>query len=281
MARKLIFFRYFCAGSALLLGVTLGGGGFSAYAAKKGPTVVQAPHGISIVTVFDNYAVNPQLTTRWGFAAVVMTPSAGILFDTGSDGRTLLANMAKLNIQPADIHKIVISHVHMDHLGGLREFLKVDRNVEVYIPVSFPDSVRQLITASGAYYRGIIGPMQIDEGVFTTGEMGTSPIEQSLAVNTNEGLVVVTGCTHPGIARIVKKAKKVVPNRPIALVMGGFHLGGASDAQLRGLIQNFRQLGVRKVAPSHCSGDGARTLFEAEYKEDYLLGGVGAIFNLK
>jgi 7,8-dihydropterin-6-yl-methyl-4-(beta-D-ribofuranosyl)aminobenzene 5'-phosphate synthase len=264
-----------------LLGVAIGGTLFFATAVKEESVPVPARDEVSIVTVFDNYAVNSELTTRWGFAAVVVTPTSAILFDTGSDRRILLSNMAKLKIKPADIHKIVISHVHTDHLGGLKEFLKVNNNVEVYIPASFPDSVRQSITASGARYRNVTGPLQIDKGVFTTGEMGTSPIEQSLVVNTSQGLVVVTGCAHPGIARIVKRAKEVVPNRPVALVMGGFHLGAVSDQQLRGLIQDFRRLGVRRVAPSHCSGDRARALFQAEYQDDYLPGGAGAIFRLE
>ena len=281
MSRRLVLFGFLRAPSIILLGAAIEGTLFFASAVKGEPLPAPGRRDVSIVTVFDNYAVNPQLATRWGFAAVVVTPSAEILFDTGSDGRTLLSNMEKMNIRPADIHSIVISHVHMDHLGGLKEFLKVNSNVEVYIPASFPDAVRHSITASGARYRDISSPLQIDEGVFTTGEMGTSPIEQSLVVNTSQGLVVATGCAHPGIVRIVKRAREVVPNRPVALVMGGFHLGGASDEQLHGLIQDFRRLGVRRVAPSHCSGDRARALFEAEFKDDYVAGGAGAVFNLR
>lgn len=281
MPKSLILFRLLRAASALVVGIAFGGTLFSVLGAKEESSPVPAIPNVSIVRMFDNYAVNPQLTTGWGFAAVVITPSVEILFDTGSDERILLSNMVKLNIKPADIRKVVISHIHTDHLGGLREFLKVNNNVEVYIPASFPDSVRQSITSSGAHYRDITGPLQIDEGVFTTGEMGTSPIEQSLIVNTKGGLVVITGCAHPGITKIVKKAKEVVPNRPVALVMGGFHLGGVSGQQLRQLIQDFRQLGVKRVAPSHCSGDRARALFQAEYQDDYLPGGAGAMFKLQ
>ena len=238
-------------------------------------------HEVPIITVFDNYAVNPELTTQWGFAAVVMSPSVNILFDTGSDGRILLSNMAKLKIRPKDIHKVVTSHVHPDHLGGLKEYLKVNSDVEVYIPASFPDSVRESITTSGARYRDITGALQIDEGVFTTGEMGTSPIEQSLVIDTSEGLVVLTGCAHPGIVNIVRRAKEVVPNRAIALVMGGFHLGSASDNELHWIIQDFRKLRVNKVVPSHCSGERARERLEAEYKENYIAGGVGNVLTLR
>ncbi len=267
--------------SAVVLGVVIEGAFVPATViGEKSPSV--APRGqVLITTVFDNYSVNPELATRWGFAAVVRTSAANILFDTGSDGRILLSNMKKLNVESRHIRKVVISHVHLDHLGGLQEFLKVNRDVTVYIPASFPASVRQSITSSGARFRDVTGALQIDEGVYTTGEMGTGPIEQSLIVDTSEGLVVLTGCAHPGIVNIVRRAKEVVPKRPVALVMGGFHLGSASDKQLQRLIQDFRQLGVKKVAPSHCSGDRARARFQTEYKEDYVAGGAGRVVSFR
>jgi 7,8-dihydropterin-6-yl-methyl-4-(beta-D-ribofuranosyl)aminobenzene 5'-phosphate synthase len=267
--------------SMVVLGAVIGGVFVPAPVGGGKSLSVPTRHEVSVVTVFDNYAVNPGLATQWGFAAVVMTPSAEILFDTGSDGQILLSNLAKLNIRPKDIHKVVISHVHLDHLGGLKEFLRVNSDVEVYIPASFPDSVRESITPSGARYRDITSAVQMDESVYTTGEMGTSPIEQSLVVDTSEGLVVVTGCAHPGIVNIVKRAREVVPNRPVALVMGGFHLGSASDQELHRLIQDFRRLGVKKVAPSHCSGERARARFQTEYQEDYVAGGVGNVMTLR
>ena len=267
--------------SGFVLGVTIGGAFVTATVISEQSGTAPARHEVSIVTVFDNYAVNPELTTQWGFAAVVITPSARILFDTGSDGRILLSNLAKLNIRPKDIQKVVISHVHLDHLGGLQEFLKENREVEVYMPSSFPDSVRESIVSSGARYQDITSTRQIDEGVFTTGEMGTNPIEQSLVIDTSEGLVVLTGCAHPGIVNIVIRSKALMPNRPIALVMGGFHLRSAPERELQRLIQDFRRLGVKKVAPSHCSGERARGHFQAEYKDNYVAGGVGNVFTLR
>jgi 7,8-dihydropterin-6-yl-methyl-4-(beta-D-ribofuranosyl)aminobenzene 5'-phosphate synthase len=267
--------------SMVVLGAVIGGVFVPAPVIGEESPSIPARDAVSVTTVFDNYAVNPELATQWGFAAVVTTSSANILFDTGSDGRILLSNMAKLNIRPRDIHKIVISHVHLDHLGGLEKFLNVNSDVEVYIPASFPDSVRESITSAGARYRDITGAVQIDKGVYTTGEMGTSPIEQSLVIDTSEGLVVLTGCAHPGVINVVKRAKEVVPNRPVALVMGGFHLRSASNNELDGLIQGFRRLGVRKVVPSHCSGEHARARLQTEYKENYVAGGVGNVLTLR
>jgi len=267
--------------SMVVLGVIIGGAFVPAPVIGEKSPSVPARDAVSVTTVFDNYAVGPELATQWGFAAVVVTPAANILFDTGSDGRTLLSNMAKLNIRPKDIHKVVLSHVHLDHLGGLEEFLKANGDVEVYIPASFPDLVRQSITSAGAQYRDISGALQIDERISTTGEMGARPIEQSLIIETDEGLVVLTGCAHPGIVNVVRRAKEVVPNRPVALVMGGFHLGSASDNELDRLIQDFRRLGVKKVVPSHCSGEHARARLQTEYKENYAAGGVGKVLTFR
>jgi 7,8-dihydropterin-6-yl-methyl-4-(beta-D-ribofuranosyl)aminobenzene 5'-phosphate synthase len=281
MAMREPLIQLSCTAWAVVLGVFIRGAFGVATVGGEKSLSVPTRHEVSIVTLFDNYAVSPELATGWGFAAVVVRPSASILFDTGSDGRILLSNLAKLNIRPKDVHKVVISHVHLDHLGGLAEFLKGSSDVEVYIPASFPDSVRESISSSGARYRDITSALQIDEGVFTTGEMGTSPIEQSLVIDTSEGLVVLTGCAHPGIVNIVRRAKEVVPNRPVALVMGGFHLRSASDKELHRLIQDFRRLGVKKVAPSHCSGERARGCFQREYKENYVGGGVGNVVTLR
>jgi 7,8-dihydropterin-6-yl-methyl-4-(beta-D-ribofuranosyl)aminobenzene 5'-phosphate synthase len=128
----------------------------------------------------------------------------------------------------------------------------------VYVPASFSDSAKESITSSGARYRDVTSVRQINEGIFTTGRMGTSPAAQSLLIDTSEGLVVLTGCAHAGIVSIVIRAKEVMPNRPVLLVRGGFHLGSGLDKELARLIQDFRQLGIKKVAPSHCSGERAR-----------------------
>jgi len=229
----------------------------------------------TIIGVYDNYQVNPDLTTAWGFGCVIRTAKEDILFDTGGDSSILLSNMEKMNISPEDIDIVVISHIHGDHVGGLTGFLERNGNVKVYIPASFPDSWRKKIESYGADYQDVSGPMQISDNVYTTGEMGTWIKEQSLVLNAEEGLVVITGCAHPGIVNIVKRAEQMLPDKNVYLVMGGFHLSGASDSELRSIIGAFRDIGVQKVAPSHCSGDRCRGLFEEEYKENYIYGGAG------
>jgi len=78
---------------------------------------------ISIVIVYDNYQINPHLTTRWGFGCVIRTRTKGVLFDTGGDSSILLFNMIRMNIDPKDLDKGVVSHIHHDHVGGLNGFL--------------------------------------------------------------------------------------------------------------------------------------------------------------
>jgi len=235
---------------------------------------------VSIIIVYDNYQVNPNLTTSWGFGCVIKTPTKNILFDTGGNSSILLSNMEKMKIHPKDINIVVISHIHGDHVGGLNGFLERNRDIKVYIPSSFRNSIREKIKTFGAEYKDVRDSIQISDNVYTTGEMGTWIKEQSLILHTKKGLVVITGCAHPGVVNITKKARQILPDKNIYLVMGGFHLGSASDAKLQGIIKGFRDLEVKKVAPSHCSGDRCRELFKQEYKEDYIESGVGKIIVL-
>jgi 7,8-dihydropterin-6-yl-methyl-4-(beta-D-ribofuranosyl)aminobenzene 5'-phosphate synthase len=233
----------------------------------------------TLITVYDNYESNPELKTGWGFSCLVKTSSKGILFDTGADSPTLLQNMEKLGIDPKDIDIIVLSHIHGDHVGGLTGILEKSPNVAVYLPKSFPEDFKNNVKSYGSEIFEVHDPAEITEGVYTTGELGTWTIEQSLIVNTEKGLVVITGCAHPGIVKILEKTKKL-SNRSIYLVIGGFHLSGASDSTLKDIISSFRKLGVEKVAPCHCSGEGTRQLFKDEYVNDYISNGVGEVIEI-
>jgi 7,8-dihydropterin-6-yl-methyl-4-(beta-D-ribofuranosyl)aminobenzene 5'-phosphate synthase len=241
-------------------------------------TPTEAAAGSATITiVYDN---NPgggdeRLETAWGFSCLVEGLDKTILFDTGGDSALLLRNMRTLGIHPRDVEVIVISHVHGDHVGGLAGFLEENPAVTVYLPQSFPESIRHATREAGAGIVEVDGPVEICEHVYSTGELGGGIREQSLAIETARGLVVITGCAHPGVVDIVRRAKELTGGE-VHLVLGGFHLGGASETTIAGIAETLQQLGVRRVAPCHCSGDVARRLFGEAYGEDFVPAGVGS-----
>jgi hypothetical protein len=121
--------------------------------------------------------------------------------------------------------------------------------------------------------------MEILPDVYTTGQMGSSIVEQALVVRTGAGSVIVTGCAHPGIVEMVRKGKEVTTGG-VTLAMGGFHLGGANQWQIKDIIAEFRRLGVQRVAPCHCTGDRARRMLAIAFGPNCTLSGVGWVANV-
>ena len=228
-----------------------------------------------LVIVYDNNPFDNRLRTAWGFSCLIRLPAKTILFDTGGDSPTLLHNMRQLQIDPGEVDIVVLSHIHGDHVGGLSGFLEENSAVTVYLPQSFPQSFKDEVKSLGAKVEEVYEAGELFSGVYATGELGNGTREQSLIVTTGKGLVIITGCAHPGVANIIRVAKDVVPDDRVYLVMGGFHLAGASSAQIESVIQEFSQLSVENVAPCHCSGDETRRLFKESYREGYLESGVG------
>lgn len=242
-------------------------------AQKKMVNMAKAASNITIVDVYDNVEFNPSFKTGFGFGCVVKLKDKNILFDTGGDSPTLLLNLGKAGIKPESIGIVVLSHIHGDHTGGLAGFLEKNHNVTVYAPESFPASFKNDITSAGAKLVEISESAEITEGVYSTGELGTMIKEQSLIISSGKGLVVITGCAHPGIADIIRTAKELM-GRDVYLAMGGFHHPPAS------IVDEFREIGVKKAAPSHCTGEPASSAFEKEYKGDFIKSGVGKIIKI-
>ena len=168
---------------------------------------------MKITIIYDNEVTKEGLKADWGFSALIETESASpILFDTGANGSILLHNMKELNINPADIGIIVISHSHWDHTGGIPEILKENKTAELYIPGSFhiSDTDRKVTIVKEA--------VQICQDVFSTGEL--EGVEQSLALKTDKGIFVVVGCSHPGVENILGAASKF---GALYGIVGGLH----------------------------------------------------------
>jgi 7,8-dihydropterin-6-yl-methyl-4-(beta-D-ribofuranosyl)aminobenzene 5'-phosphate synthase len=234
-----------------------------------------AKKNLHLTVLYDNNTFRKGLRTGWGFSCLVEGVGKTILFDTGGDGVVLLANMKELGIDPGKIEMAVLSHVHGDHIGGLERFLAMNHTVTVCLPQSFPAKLKDNLKSSGIEIREIHGSTMICENVYSTGELGTTIKEQSLIVQTERGIIVVTGCAHPGIVEIINEAKNLIHDDKVLLTIGGFHLLNNSRKELKKIAATFKLLGVRHVSPSHCSGELARQIFEEEYREYFINVGVG------
>jgi 7,8-dihydropterin-6-yl-methyl-4-(beta-D-ribofuranosyl)aminobenzene 5'-phosphate synthase len=232
--------------------------------------------GVQITVLYDNYTLTEGCRTDWGFSCLVTGTEKCILFDTGTHGNILLDNIERLQAPTQDVELVVISHHHLDHIGGLLTFLGTNNDVSVYLPPSVSSSDISNIQATGAGTQIVNAQMQLCERVHLTGPLGSNIIEQAMVLETPKGLVVITGCAHPGVVNITRTAKQML-DKDVYFVLGGFHLGGQSDSQIMNVIQQLQSLGVKKVGPSHCTGDRAIELFRQEYGDDFVPMGIGKV----
>jgi 7,8-dihydropterin-6-yl-methyl-4-(beta-D-ribofuranosyl)aminobenzene 5'-phosphate synthase len=229
-----------------------------------------------LTILYDNNPYDYRLKSSWGFACLVELEEKTILFDTGGDGEILLYNMRVLNKDPKTIDMIVLSHIHGDHTGGLWSLLREKSALKVYIPESFPQEFEQRVKKYGAKVVRVDASLEIDRGIYSTGEMDHGIKEQSLLIHTPKGMILITGCAHPGIVEIIKEAKAIT-KKDIYMAIGGWHLSSAGEREIKGIIDAFQRMGIQKVAPCHCTGDRAMAMFKSEYGENFIKAGVGSV----
>lgn len=248
------------------------GGLILAPALAKSP----APRKITIIILLDNRSTAADLAADWGFAAAILTPGGAVLFDTGPKGDELLTNMAGLGLSPGDFSAVVISHDHDDHYGGLAAFLAVNPEARVYV-AGTPANAARIAEAAGAPLSVLQQPAELMPGIWSTGPIdgNSEAVEQTLVIDTAQGLVVLTGCAHPGIVEILQKAQALLPGKPTRTVIAGFHLLDATSGQFDRIVDQFRQLGVGSVAALHCSGAPAQERFAKVYGQSSVAGGSG------
>jgi len=182
---------------------------------KNGPNnLTPDANNINITVIYDNNPYKEGLRTSWGFSCVVTGTEKTILFDTGGDGQLLLENMSKTGFDANSIRTIVLSQIHGDHTGGLEMFLKKNPQVSVHLPKSFPKRLKQMVNSYKAKIVEIEKHTKICENVYSTGQLGALIKEQGLIIQTERGLIIITGCAHPGIVQMVKTAKDLF-NEPL------------------------------------------------------------------
>ena len=234
---------------------------------------------LTFTILYDNYVHKEGTKADWGFSCLIEGLEKTILLDTGTQSDILFHNVRQLNVDIQEIDKIFITHIHRDHTGGLLPLLDKKSSFEVYIPESFPDQFVHSVKSKGAQVIKVKEPVEICNNAFSTGEMGDMIKEQSLIIDTKQGVVLVTGCSHPGIVRILQRVKELY-DKPILLVFGGFHLMRKSEAELKNIIQAFQDLGVRQCGATHCTGDKSIEYFKNAFAENYIPMGTGKVIQI-
>lgn len=234
---------------------------------------------IKISVIVDNYAATSESKTDWGFSCLIEGTENTILFDTGASPDVWLHNVARMQIDLSKVQQVVISHDHSDHTGGLPAALARNHNVTVCLLSAFSNALLNSVQDAGA--RVVTGdqPRELCRNVFVSGESGTQIKEQALVINSRKGLVVITGCAHPGIVNMLKRIKGQFA-RDMYLVLGGFHLLQTPDSQVRDIIGQFRVLGVARCGATHCTGDKAIALFKEAYGPSYVELGAGRVLQI-
>jgi 7,8-dihydropterin-6-yl-methyl-4-(beta-D-ribofuranosyl)aminobenzene 5'-phosphate synthase len=262
------------------LGILFLGASLKGEETFSGPSVLaQEARPLRFTILYDNYVYQEGTTSDWGFSCLIEGTEKTILFDTGTKPQILLHNVGLLNVDLNKVELIVLSHIHGDHTGGLSAVLERNPKVTVFFPVSFPPEFGRQVTSLKATPQTVDKPVEICRNVFLTGEMGNEIKEQSLVIDSPQGLVIVTGCSHQGIVNILRRAKEI-RDRPIYLVFGGFHLMNKSEAEVRDIIAAFKELKVEKCGATHCTGDRPIAMFKKAFGENYVLMGTGRIIDI-
>jgi 7,8-dihydropterin-6-yl-methyl-4-(beta-D-ribofuranosyl)aminobenzene 5'-phosphate synthase len=278
--------------------------------------IAQSPsHAKAQITVlYDAFGKSSTLQKDWGYSALIEYGGKRILFDTGNNPEILAHNATAKGVDLSTLDFVVMSHRHGDHMGGLAQVLKVNPKVKIYAPkegfgvygADLPSTFYRRepsLSADQRYYDGAPPEMmrfgsawpganfqlidkntEVASGIhlvtLVSDKPGTLELrELSLAIDTPEGMVIVVGCSHPGLDRIVEAASAVNPH--IHLIAGGFHLVVASDGDIAKIIQSLHDsYKIDYVAPGHCTGEPAFAGLHKAFGDHYLYAGLGTTLAL-
>jgi 7,8-dihydropterin-6-yl-methyl-4-(beta-D-ribofuranosyl)aminobenzene 5'-phosphate synthase len=274
---------------------------------------------IRLTTLTENTA-NYGLLGEWGLSILVEADGLRILMDTGLSS-TAVHNAQLMGIDLAGIDRIVLSHGHADHTGGLRDVLRIKRKVEV---IAHPDIwaskytrryggkteqhigipySREELESLGAQFNLTAEPVKISEHIMTSGEIplqteyenvesnlivkkdgvlhqDSLADDLALVINTEFGLVVILGCGHRGIVNTLHHAQKLTGNNTIYAAVGGTHLFMASDERIGKTAAALKEMGIKKLGVSHCTGFHASARLAREFQDVFFLNNAGTRITL-
>lgn len=264
-----------------------------------------------ITILYDAFGRDSSMKKDWGFSALVEVGGKRILFDTGNNAKTFAHNVMAKGVDLRKLDFVVMSHRHGDHMGGLNYLLHVNPSVAIYAPKenfgvfgsSFPGTFyrrNESLPAEMRYFSGqppealrfgsawpngqftwVSETTEVLPGfhlIMLKGSWGVDldVMEISLAIDTPHGIVLVVGCSHPTIEKIVEAAKSTI-NKPIHLVVGGLHLLPAKDEETERIATTLHDAWkVQWIAPVHCTGEPAFEILMKTFGNRYLYAGLGS-----
>lgn len=224
---------------------------------------------ITVVYNHEGSGSENDLVKRGGFAAYVQLDNRVFLFDAGGEASVILENLESLGMTDIEMEALVISHNHWDHVYGLPGVMRSASNSpSVYAAASAADGIKQQFPRATVV--AVDSAREISPDVWLTGPieiefLGAPLSEQAMVLDLPNGLHIIVGCSHPGIVTIVERAREMFPDKEIALVAGGFHLRSTDEAEIGRIASDLDDLGVRKIAPSHCTGGSAEQILRERW----------------
>ena len=223
-----------------------------------------------IVVLYDNRAMG-DLRPGFGFSAFIRTEGAIIMLDTGADKTVLEHNAERLGVSLESVSALVLSHDHCDHMGAMTSVFHP--GLHFYVPKAVAKRFAR-VRRSGIDLHMVKGPVDIVPGVRSIGQMGRKIPEQALLLDGADGPVLITGCAHMGIAKLVKRATDLA-GAPMSLVLGGFHLFREKNENIDCVIADLLELSIGRIGPCHCTGDVAIAAIREAFGDNFVEIGVG------